>query len=367
MISNQFAVEWIQIGGTGLDSDILKEIQSLGLPVGGFYSPFPSVSTLIFNQYCLSLSAILTPLLGPKSEEIIKPLLRGREIRKYGFSFNDNYVIFTRRGFKTETYPAITNHLEKFRESLEPKPENWDNNKDGEWKGRKPGDYTWYDFQDNIAYHPIFGKEKLIWLAISDKPAFAIDSTKKYVTAPAYILSSNESLNKYLLVFLNSKAMEWYLDKVSSSTGQGTNQWSKIFVEQLPIPKIADELNIQKIEILADYLTFLNDVTQPPVNSFTDNASIAPVFEDVANMMVYELYFKQHMQDLEIDVLQFVDTAQHFKPIDTSDNANKEANAKIIGDCYKWLQRQDNPIRNRIILSNIKSKDIIRRINSTTH
>ncbi len=303
----------------------------------------------------------------PKSEEIIKALLRGREIRKYGFSFNDNYVIFTRRGFKTETYPAITNHLEKFRESLEPKPDNWDNNKDGEWKGRKPGDYTWYDFQDNIAYHPIFGKEKLIWLAISDKPAFALDNTKKYVTAPAYILASNEKLNKYLLVFLNSKAMEWYLDKVSSSTGQGTNQWSKIFVEQLPIPKIADELTIQKIEILADYLTFLNDVTQPPVNSFTDNASIAPVFEDVANMMVYELYFTQHMQELEIDVLQFIDTSQHFKQIDTSDNANKEANAKIIGDCYKWLQGQDNPIRNRITLSNIKSKDIIRRINSTTH
>ncbi len=302
----------------------------------------------------------------PKSEEIIKPLLRGREIRKYGFSFNDNYVIFTRRGFKTESYPAITNHLEKFRESLEPKPENWDNNKDGEWKGRKPGDYTWYDFQDNIAYHPIFEKEKLIWLAISDKPAFALDNTKKYVTAPAYILSSNESLNKYLLVFLNSKAMEWYLDKVSSSTGQGTNQWSKIFVEQLPIPKIADELIIQKIEILADYLTFLNDVTQPPVNDFTDNASIAAVFEDVANMMVYELYFRQHMQELEIDVLQFVDTTQQFKPIDTSDNANKEANAKIIGDCYKWLQGQDNPIRKRIISSDEKSKDIIGRINSTT-
>ncbi len=161
--------------------------------------------------------------------------------------------------------------------------------------------------------------------------------------------------------------MEWYLDKVSSSTGQGTNQWSKIFVEQLPIPKIYDAVLQNKFEILADYLIYLNDNTQKAVNPYTDNASIAPVFEDVVNMMVYELYFTQHMQDLEIDVLQFIDTENHFKPIDTSDNADKERNAEIIGSCYKWLQEQSNPIRNRVILSNIKSTDIIRRINSTTH
>jgi hypothetical protein len=65
--------------------------------------------------------------------------------------------------------------------------------------------------------------------------------------------------------------------------------------------------------------------------------------------------------------LQFIDTENHFKPIDTSDNADKERNAEIIGSCYKWLQEQSNPIRNRVILSNIKSTDIIRRINSTTH
>ena len=92
-----------------------------------------------------------------------------------------------------------------------------------------------------------------------------------------------------------------------------------------------------------------------------------PVFEDVANMMVYELYFTKHMQELEIDVLQFIDTDKYFQPIDTSETANKEANAKIIGNCYKWLQGQDNPIRNRILLSNIKSPDIIKRINASTH
>ena len=294
------------------------------------------------------------------SEEIIKPLLRGREIRKYGYSFNENYVIFTRRGFDVKKYPAITNHLKLFKQKLEPKPTDWDNNL--KWEGRKPGDYKWYDFQDNIAYYPVFEKEKLVWLAISDKPAFALDTNRMYVTAPAYIMNSLNDCNKFLLTCLNSKVMEWYLDKVSSSTGQGTNQWSKIFVEQLPIPEPPNK-NIQiKFETLADYLIFLNEEIKPPVNPYTDNASIAAVFEDVVNIMVYELYFEEHMKQEEIDVLQFVNE-KTFPAL----GKDEKANAEIIGKVYKWLQEQENPIRNRVILSNIRSKDIIRRINSTTH
>ena len=156
--------------------------------------------------------------------------------------------------------------------------------------------------------------------------------------------------------------MEWYLDKVSSSTGQGTNQWSKIFVEQLPIPEPPNK-NIQiKFETLADYLIFLNEEIKPPVNPYTDNASIAAVFEDVVNIMVYELYFEEHMKHEEIDVLQLV-KKKTFPAL----GKDEKANAEIIGKVYKWLQEQENPIRNRVILSNIRSKDIIRRINSTTH
>jgi hypothetical protein len=80
-------------------------------------------------------------------------------------------------------------------------------------------------------------------------------------------------------------------------------------------------------------------------------------------MMVYELYFEEHMKKLDIDILQFVDTATIIKPI--IELKNKKAKAKIIGDVFDWLQKKENPIRNRIILSNIRSPDIIKVINST--
>ena len=52
-----------------------------------------------------------------KSAEIIKPLLRGREIRKYGFNFNDNYVIFSHNGLK-ENKKNVSSQLEGVSEVI---------------------------------------------------------------------------------------------------------------------------------------------------------------------------------------------------------------------------------------------------------
>lgn len=307
----------------------------------------------------------------PRSKEIIKPLLRGREIRKYSFKFNEQYVIFSHNGLKENIrkkqkevprinverdYKAVYKHLLQYKDKSSPLAKK---NQDGTWQTlvdrADQGDH-WTNLRD-CAYINLFEKPKLIWLAITDKPAFAFDD-KHYITAPAYFLSG-ENL-KYLMSLLNSKAMEWYLDKTTSSTGAGANQWSKIYVEQLPIPEIKNEKTQQKFETLADYLIFLNDESKPSVNLHTSNTSITPVFEDVLNMMVYELYFEQHMKEEEIDVLKFID----FESIE---NKIPELQKEIIGKEYLNLLLKTNEIRNRIILSNIKSPNIIARINSSTH
>lgn len=294
----------------------------------------------------------------PKCSKIIKPLVRGREIRKFVYDFNSQYLIFTRREFNIDKYPSIKKFLEKYKLQLMPRPKNWNLQKDGEWKGRKPGDYAWYEFQDNIAFYKNFDEPKIIWLTITDKPAFAADYDKMYISSPAYIMST--PFIKYHLAILNSKVAEWYLDKVTSSTGQGANQWTKIFIEQIPIPQL-DEIRRQPFELLTDYLIFLHSQEKPMVNPYAENRQIASVFEEVLNMCVYELYFANHMKEKEIDVLQFIDFPQ-LEAI-----KSEEDKAEIINNVYKKLQAQENPIRNRIILANIKSPDIIRRINSTTH
>lgn len=292
----------------------------------------------------------------------LQKILKGKDIAPWKISWNNKFLIYP--------YNKKGEALEELKFSNEfPNVYNYLVSKKSELLGRDYFDNSqkkWFELWNQRSLEK-FEPKKIVTLDNASKNSFAYDDNGFVGTTTVYSIIPDENLNiKYLLALLNSKALTYYHRKNTIPQAGGFYRYQALFLKGLPI-KIVDE-NLQSLfAILVDYIIFLNNPTQPPINSYADNASIAPVFEDVANMMVYELYFKQHMQELEIDVLQFVDTAQHFKPIDTSDTANKEDNAKIIGDCYKWLQGQDNPIRNRIILSNIKSKDIIRRINSTTH
>ena len=82
----------------------------------------------------------------PFSAEIIKPFLRGRDVKRWQVDFADQYLIFTRRYNQTLTsYPAIKKHLTQYKDRrlLQIIP------------GRKPGSYAWYEIQDE---HRAFGK-----------------------------------------------------------------------------------------------------------------------------------------------------------------------------------------------------------------
>lgn len=70
-------------------------------------------------------------------------------------------------------------------------------------------------------------------------------------------------------------------------------------------------------------------------------------------MMVYELYFEDHMKEVGIDVLQFIKP----KPIDTL-KTDKEK-AEVIQDFYEWYQQPENPVKQRIVLMETRSKDIL--------
>lgn len=308
----------------------------------------------------------------PKCEVIIKPLLRGREIKKFGYNFTNHYVIFPHNGTKEDKkqkitakkrievekeYPTIYNHLLQYKDANSPLVKRDSKGNLQTLIDRADQGDHWTNLR-NCAYIDVFDIEKIVWLSISDKPAFALDTNKMYVTAPAYIMTSD--FNKYLLTMLNSKAMEWYLDKVSSSTGQGTNQWSKIFVEQLPIPQLSEKKR-KPFEILADYFILLNDPNTPNMMEHASNEMISQQFEEVLNMMVYELYFEEHMKEKEIDVLQFI----NFPDISKMQSFEEKRDA--IQKIYYWLKEKDNPIRNRILVSATRSPNIIKRINETTH
>jgi hypothetical protein len=133
-----------------------------------------------------------------KNESIIKPLLQGRNIRKWVYNERNEHLIFTKHGIKIEHYEKIKQYLHNFYSELHPRTS------DEAGTGRKPGDYKWYEIQDNTAYYPEFEKGKIIWGLTADKWAFAYDDKKHYLPSNGYILTSANIPIKYLLAILNS-------------------------------------------------------------------------------------------------------------------------------------------------------------------
>ena len=172
-----------------------------------------------------------------KNAEILKPILRGRDIKKYGYEFGGMYIINIHNNppVDIENYPIIKEHLNQYFEILEKRSD----------KGITP-----YNLR-NCAFLNDFEKEKIIWLELSDKSKFTIEN-EHYTLAGTFIMTG-ESL-KYLLAFFNSKLIEWYFDYICNSSGVGTNQWKKVFVEQIPIPKIEEEEQQPFIKLVDEIL-----------------------------------------------------------------------------------------------------------------
>ena len=167
----------------------------------------------------------------PNSDRLIKPWLRGRDVRRWHASWNGLYVIFTRRGTDIEQYPAIKRHLSQFREDLEPKPV-----RGGVARGRKPGSYKWFEIQDNIAYHAAFKQPKIVYSNIADKMRAFIDRKNSLTNDKCFIIPKDDA---YLLALLNSKLLDFYFRMLSPCLDDPFNgghmEFRGFFMEQTPI------------------------------------------------------------------------------------------------------------------------------------
>ncbi|KAA6313051.1 hypothetical protein EZS27_036116 [termite gut metagenome] len=183
----------------------------------------------------------------PKSVDIIRPLLRGRDIKRYGYEFADLYLITTFPSLKIdiEQYPAVKQHLMSF---------GYDRLKQtGEKGARKKTNNQWFETQDTIGYWEDFYKQKIIWKIIGNQMAFSIDSNKYVVNNACYILTG--SCLEYLLSVLNSNIIKWYSYITNmNKTGVGDVQVGGQNVNLFPIPLLSDSEQKPFIELVEKIL-----------------------------------------------------------------------------------------------------------------
>jgi hypothetical protein len=263
--------------------NLKKKIEEKGIPLGDWDIKIYRGVTTGFNKAFIVDTETKEQLCAEdaKSAEIIKPILRGRDISRYYYDWKGLWIIFTKRGMDIEKYPAIKNYLLQYKEMLEPKK------KRGPGAGRKPGPYKWYEIQDNTAYYPEFEKDKIVWREIVDHSKFTWDNKAYFALAKVFTMTGKEN-NKYLLAILNSTLGDFAIKKYYSPfLGEKINEFKKEWVQKLPIPKISESDQKLFIELVDKILSITKDA------DYLENPakqSKVREYERQIDQMVYKLY-----------------------------------------------------------------------------
>ena len=202
----------------------------------------------------------------PKSAEVIKHFLPGRDIKRYTPTITDKYVITIPKGWTRErskgandafvwlkeNYPAIANHLAPFEDKA--------------IKRCDQGEY-WWELRA-CDYYSEFEKPKIIYPDISLKPKFTLDESGVYPINTVYIIPNRDL---YLLGILNSSAMWTYLKYTCTVIGdpdkRGRLRLIYSSVKNMPIPK-SDNPHYDHIASLVEQILDLNRQKQSEIQGF---------------------------------------------------------------------------------------------------
>ncbi|CAN5625074.1 hypothetical protein BH24ACT22_BH24ACT22_05900 [soil metagenome] len=233
--------------------DLMAKIRRNGVPLAEFagVKPYRGVLTGL-NEAFLIDTATKDRLVreDPASAEVIKPYLRGQDIKRWSPDWQDLWMIFARRGIDIDAYPAVKQHLEQFRERLEPKPKDWSG---GKWPGRKAGSYKWYEIQDSVDYYEIFEQPKILTQDLATYSWFCFDDSGSYPVNTCYIWPTDDL---YILGWLCSPLAWWVMHRTLQHAINDTLRMFREQVEKLPIAPPTDEARAEAEEAVGRLVAF---------------------------------------------------------------------------------------------------------------
>lgn len=163
-----------------------------------------------------------------KTAELIRPILRGRDIKRYGYDWANLWLINTHNGIKgvkpridINDYPAVKAHLDQY----------WDKISKRADKGDTP-----YNLR-NCAYLDDFLLPKLIYPETTQGAFFAYDETGLFLDKTCFMMISKHA--RYLQATLSSQLFEFAYKRIFSSVelGQHGFQYNKHALIKLPVKK----------------------------------------------------------------------------------------------------------------------------------
>ena len=171
-----------------------------------------------------------------RTAELIRPILRGRDIKRYGYNWANLWLINTHNGIRgklerihIEDYPAVKAHLDQY----------WDKISKRADKGETP-----YNLR-NCAYLEDFSKPKIVWGNLNLKPSYAIVEDNSFINAPSPMIVP---ASRYLLAILNSKLADYFIRQLGVTRNGGYFEYKPMFIEQLPVPQCLDNSILKEID-----------------------------------------------------------------------------------------------------------------------
>ena len=193
-----------------------------------------------------------------RTEELIRPILRGRDIKRYGYNWANLWLINTHNGIRgklerihIENYPAVKEHLDQY----------WDKISKRADKGDTP-----YNLR-NCAYLEDFSKPKVVYMEIQTDnpkegypfPCFSFDEKKTIALNTAYVMSSNTVDVCYILGVLNSVVGRMIARLYVTQLQERQFRMLAQYLANFPIPKVSIE--IQKLISLSVKKLLCNNQT----------------------------------------------------------------------------------------------------------
>ncbi|MCQ2684459.1 class I SAM-dependent DNA methyltransferase [Helicobacter pylori] len=237
------------------------------------------------------LNACKTKEERERTERLIKPILRGKDIKRYSYEWAGEWLINTHNGYTSslkskippidiEKYPALKTHLDAHLDTIATRCDQGD---------------TPYHLR-NCAYLEDFEKEKIVYPETSQGAYFIYENSGIFLEKTAFMIVSDAYNLKLLTALLNSKLITFYFKNFCGGCilGKSGYQYNKHALEKIPIPKITE-----KNQELADKIT--DGAKQILALKAKDPKANTQQLEKEIDALVYQLY---HLTDEEIKIIE---------------------------------------------------------------
>ena len=256
----------------------------------------------------------------PRSAEIIKPILRGRDIKRYKADFADKWLIATFPALKLniDDYPAVKAHLMTYMPRIKQTGESYIDQNGMKQKTRKETGHEWFETQDPIAYYEEFEKEKVVYPNMTQYPCFSYSKDTIYCNDKSFLITSNSISVLLLTGMLNSRLIEYILRYLCSGLGLKGLEVRKVFIVNLPIPNVKPYLT-----------TCMEDLVSRILFNHQSNKMINAL-ESQIDLMIYKLYELSYAEaklidpDLDSVLASFNLSAQDFERMSIEDLSKVE-------------------------------------------